>query len=131
VALCQTRAGARRHSEVGGHYAGQPDQPRSGQSDLPRPQAHGQAAPAEPTSKAILVGRIGGSTTDSVTVSLSNRSFIKDKPSGAGERQGDSSSSFRCTGPTKADLVCGDVLPIDAGTDLGVRFASHSDIDDQ
>ena len=88
-------------------------------------------APApEPTGKAVLVGRISGSTTDSVAVSLrENPLDPKDKLIRVPvNEKGDFKLTIPLYGPTKADLVYGDdVAPLflDAGTDLDVRFKGN------
>ena len=94
-----------------------------------RPMAKPAPAP-EPTGKAILIGRISGSTTDSVAVSLrENPLDPKDKLIRVPvNEKGEFKLSIPLYGPTKADLVYGDdVAPLflDAGTDLDVRFKGN------
>lgn len=86
-----------------------------------------KAVVAEPTGRAVLTGRISGSTTDSVAVSL------RDNPLDPKDRlirvpvddKGEFKIVVPLNGATKADLVYGDdVAPLflDPGTDLDVRF---------
>ena len=92
--------------------------------------SHGQARPSGPEDRAVLTGRIGGATTDSVAVALRDNPFagkdrlIRVPVTGKGY--------FRLViplaGSTLADLVYGDdVVPLflDAGTDLNVRFRGN------
>ena len=76
---------------------------------------------------AVLTGRVSGSTTDSVAVSL------RENPLDPRERlirvplseKGDFKLVISLSGSAKADLVYGDdVAPLylDAGTDIDVRF---------
>ena len=92
----------------------------------PRSQVKPMPAP-EPTGKAILIGRISGSTNDSVAVSLrENPLDPKDKLIRVPVNdKGEFKLAIPLFGPTKADLVYGDdvaSLFLDAGTDLDVRF---------
>ena len=95
----------------------------------PRPMAKPAPAP-EPTGKAFLIGRISGSTNDSVAVSLrENPLDPKDKLIRVPvNEKGEFKIAVPLYGPTKADLVYGDdVAPLflDAGTDLDVRFKGN------
>ncbi|WP_345052358.1 TlpA disulfide reductase family protein [Hymenobacter glaciei] len=95
----------------------------------PRPMAKPAPAP-EPTGKAFLIGRISGSTNDSVAVSLrENPLDPKDKLIRVPVNdKGEFKLAIPLYGPTKADLVYGDdVAPLflDAGTDLEVRFKGN------
>ena len=89
--------------------------------------ARSAVAPAAPTGQAILTGRVSGSTTDSVAVS------VRENPLDPKEKlfrvalndKGDFRILVPVGGPTKADLVYGDdVAPLflDPGTDMDVRF---------
>ncbi|WP_460501281.1 TlpA family protein disulfide reductase [Hymenobacter agri] len=96
---------------------------------LPKPMAKPAPAP-EPTGKAILIGKISGSTNDSVAVSLrENPLDPKDKLIRVPvNEKGEFKLVIPLFGPTKADLVYGDdVAPLflDAGTDLDVRFKGN------
>ena len=84
-------------------------------------------AAAAPMGTAVLTGRVSGSTTDSVAVSL------RENPLDPRERlirvplseKGDFKLVISLSGSAKADLVYGDdVAPLylDAGTDIDVRF---------
>ena len=88
--------------------------------------SYGQAGKPEP-GQAILTGRVNGTTTDSVAVSL------RENPLEPTEKMFrialSSNGEFRLvvpvSGPTKADLVYGDdVAPLflEPGTDLDLRF---------
>ena len=103
--------------------------PAKGPAVAARPVAKPTPAP-ESTGKAVLVGRISGSTIDSVSVSL------RENPLDPKEKlirvpvneKGEFKLSVPLFGPTKADLVYGDdVAPLflDAGTDLDVRFKGN------
>ena len=106
-----------------------PPAPAKAATVASRNQAKSAPAP-EPVGKAILVGRISGSTNDSVAVSLrENPLDPKDKLIRVPvNEKGDFKLSILLYGPTKADLVYGDdVVPLflDAGTDLDVRFKGN------
>ena len=94
-----------------------------------KPNAKPAPAP-EPTGRAYLIGRISGSTNDSVAVSL------RENPLDPKDRlirvpvneKGEFKIVVPLFAPTKADLVYGDdVAPLflDAGTDLDVRFKGN------
>jgi thiol-disulfide isomerase/thioredoxin len=102
---------------------------KTAMAPAPRPMAKPVPAP-EPTGKAFLIGRISGSTNDSVAVSLrENPLDPKDKLIRVPvNEKGEFKISVPLYGPTKADLVYGDdVAPLflDAGTDLDVRFKGN------
>ncbi|MCI1190155.1 TlpA family protein disulfide reductase [Hymenobacter sp. DH14] len=103
--------------------------PAKAAATAPKPMAKPAPAP-EPTGKAFLVGRISGSTTDSIAVSLrENPLDPKDKLIRVPvNEKGEFKIAIPLYGPTKADLVYGDdVAPLflDAGTDLDVRFKGN------
>ncbi|MBF9235819.1 TlpA family protein disulfide reductase [Hymenobacter sp. BT683] len=104
-----------------------PAAPAAAPKPAPVKAAPAKAFAAPPTGTAILTGRVSGSTTDSVGVTL------RENPLDPKEKlirvalsdKGDFKLVIPVHGSTKADLVYGDdVAPLylDAGTDMDVRF---------